>query len=90
MRRPLSQRKCQHCQTFFDPHPRTPCRQKIPPAKSAKSRVVWLVFAAAGRWTFYNTPYAGGVPYDAILDGLWRSARPCPVGGLGDFRPVCR
>ncbi len=27
MRRPLTKRKCQHCQTFFDPDPRSAGRQ---------------------------------------------------------------
>ena len=28
MRRPLSKRKCKHCQTFFDPDPRSAGRQR--------------------------------------------------------------
>jgi hypothetical protein len=28
MRRPLSKRKCKHCQTFFAPHPRSAGRQR--------------------------------------------------------------
>ncbi len=28
MRRPLTKRKCQHCQTFFDPDPRSAGRQR--------------------------------------------------------------
>ena len=28
MRRPLRKRKCKHCQTFFDPHPRSAGRQR--------------------------------------------------------------
>ena len=35
MRRPLSKRKCKHCQTFFDPHPRSAGRQHYCPSPRA-------------------------------------------------------
>ena len=48
MRRPLSKRKCKHCQTFFDPHPRSAGRQrycskpKCHQASKAASQHRWL------------------------------------------------
>jgi len=35
MRRPLSKRKCKHCQTFFDPHPRSAGPNATAPSPSA-------------------------------------------------------
>ena len=48
MRRPLSKRKCKHCQTFFEPHPRSAGRQrycstpKCHQASKAASQRRWL------------------------------------------------
>src|SRR2546428_4349 len=48
MRRPLSKRKCKHCQTFFVPHPRSAGRQrycstpKCHQASKAASQRRWL------------------------------------------------
>ena len=48
MRRPHTKRKCKHCQTFFDPDPRSVGRQRYCPqpacrqASKAASQYRWL------------------------------------------------
>jgi hypothetical protein len=74
MRRPLSKRKCKHCQTFFDPHPRSAGRQrycskpKCHQASKAASQRRWLHKPA-------NRDYFTG-PTQVERVRQWRNANP--------------
>ena len=63
MRRPLSKRKCKHCQTFFDPHPRSAGRQRycskpdVP--SSQQSRQPTSVATQASQPRLLHRPYPG-------------------------------
>jgi hypothetical protein len=74
MRRPLSKRKCKHCQTFFDPHPRSAGRQRYcskpecRQASKAASQRRWLQKPA-------NRDYFTG-PTQVERVRQWRKAHP--------------
>ena len=74
MRRPLSKRKCKHCQTFFDPHPRSAGRQrycskpKCHQASKAASQRRWRQKPA-------NRDYFTG-PTQVERVRQWRKAHP--------------
>src|SRR5262245_38918551 len=74
MRRPLSKRKCKHCQTFFDPHPRSAGRQRYCTkpacrhASKANSQRRWLHKPA-------NRDYFTG-PTQVERVRQWRKAHP--------------
>ena len=63
MRRPLSKRKCKHCQTFFDPDPRSAGRQRYcskptcRQASKAASQRRWLKKPA--NRDYFTRPYPG-------------------------------
>ena len=74
MRRPLNKRKCKHCQTFFDPHPRSAGRQRYcsqpecHQASKAASQRRWLHKPA-------NRAYFTG-PTQVERVRQWRQAHP--------------
>ena len=74
MKRPLSKRKCQHCQTFFDPDPRSARRQRYCSqpacrhASKATSQRRWLHKPA-------NRDYFTG-PTQVERVRQWRKAHP--------------
>jgi hypothetical protein len=74
MRRPLSKRKCKHCQTFFDPNPRSAGRQRYcskpecRQASKAASQRRWLQKPA-------NRDYFTG-PTQVERVRQWRKAHP--------------
>lgn len=74
MRRPLSKRKCKHCQTFFDPDPRSAKRQRYcaQPACRQASKA-----ASQHRWLQKpgNRDYFTG-PTHVERVRQWRSAHP--------------
>ena len=74
MRRPLTKRKCKHCQTFFDPDPRSAGRQRhcaksaCRQASKAASQRRWLQKPA-------NRDYFTG-PTQVERVRQWRKAHP--------------
>jgi hypothetical protein len=78
MRRPLTKRKCQHCQTFFDPDPRSAGRQHscATPACRKASKA-----ASQRRWLQqprHRDYFSGPTPVERVRQ--WRQAHP------GDWR----
>ncbi|MBM3226799.1 MAG: hypothetical protein FJZ47_23795 [Candidatus Tectomicrobia bacterium] len=74
MRRPLRKRTCQHCQTFFDPHPCSAGRQRYcsEPACRDASKA-----ASPRRWLQKpgNRAYVRG-PLQVERVRQWRQAHP--------------
>ena len=87
MRRPLSKRKCKHCQTFFDPNPRRAGRQRYGSkpecrqASQAASPRRWLQKPANRDYFTGPTQVERGRQWRKAHPGYWRrqAARPADV-----------
>ena len=93
MRRPLSQRKCKHCQTFFAPDPRSAKRQRYcsqpacRQASKAASQRRWLR-KPANREYFRGPLHVERVrQWRQAHPGYWRKGKPEAKGPLQD---LCR
>jgi hypothetical protein len=90
MRRPPSKRKCKHCQTFFDPHPRSAGRQRYcstpacRQASKAASQRRWLQ-KPANRDDFRGSDHVERVrQWRKAHPGYWRRRAARPTDALQD------
>ena len=90
MRRPTSKRKCKHCQTFFDPHPRSAGRQRYCSkpacrhASKAASQRRWLQ-KPTNRDYFRGSDHVERVrQWRKAHPGYWRRRAARPTDALQD------